>query len=180
MPNSQTLYRAFMLPGNDLGATTVEHQFPNGRGVPILLQLPSNNSLANKSFAVHTTGRVATSANLTFLINIYFGLDPVIAHNTLIWSAGPQQVNATSSNFDLRLSMFWDSTSQTITGAGQGQVANQIAGPATLFSTPHADPNRDSNTFLQSGPTYGFTITGTFSGAGVNHAFIDEFALESL
>ena len=180
IPNSQTLYRAFMLPGGDLGATTVEKQFPNGRATPLLLQLPSNNSLANKSFAIHQCGRVSTSANLTFIINLYFGLDPIISHNTLIWTAGPQQVNNKSSNFDLWLKLYWDSVSQTITGQGDGQVANNIVGPSTLINIPSADPNRDSNSFLQSGPTYGFTITGTFSGGGTNHAFIDELALESL
>jgi hypothetical protein len=73
----------------------------------------------------------------------------------------------------------WDSTSQVINGTGQGQIANNIVGPSTLQNTVTADPNRDSNTFLQSGATYGFTLTGQFGGSSVgNHAFMDDFSLE--
>jgi hypothetical protein len=179
MPSTQTLYRASMLPSNDIGNVSAETQWPDGRGKLLILPLASNNSLANKSFRIRTYGRCATTTNTTFAINFYFGLSPVLANNTLIFLSGAQVVNALSSNFLIWVDLTWDSTSQVINGTGQGQIANNIVGPSTLQNTVAADPNRDSNTFLQSGATYGFTLTGQFGGASAgNHAFMDDFSLE--
>ena len=181
MPSSQTLYRAPMLPGNDLSNVTAETQFPNGRGTPLLLALPSNNSLANHNFRVRIAGRVATATNRTFQTQVYFGLNPTIASNTLIFSTGFQVVNTVSTSFDVWIDLRWSAGSNSITGRGEGQLANHVVGPGTLINTPiSADPNRDSNPFLQSGATYGFTVTGQFNGSDSgNHAFIDSFDLES-
>lgn len=178
MPNSATLYRANMLPGNDLGNATAETQFKNGRGAQLSLALPSNNSLTNKSFRVRISGRVATTSNLTFTVSLYFGLSSTIASNTLLYTTNAVVVNNVSSNWEFWADCFW-STNGTITGRAEGQIANQIFGPGTLANTPNADPNRDSNTFLQSGATYAFTVTGQFSGSSTgNHAFIDDLSLE--
>jgi hypothetical protein len=180
MSSSQTLYRAPMLPGNDIGNATTETQYANGRGTPLQLPLPSNNSLANRSFRVRITGRVATTITVTLTINVYFGLSTTISKNTLIFSTGGQSVNTEKSIFEIWLDMAWSADAQTITGRGTGQLANNILGPSTLNNTPvSADPNRDSNTFLQSGATYGFTVTGTFSSSSAgNSSKIDDFALE--
>jgi len=179
MPSTQTLYRASMLPSNDIGNVSAETQWPDGRGKLLILPLASNNSLANQSFRIRTFGRCQTTTNTTFAVNFYFGLSPVLANNTLIFLSGSQVVNALSSNFLIWLDLTWDSTSQVINGTGQGQIANNIVGPSTLQNTFTADPNRDSNTFLQSGATYGFTLTGQFGGASAgNHAFMDDFSLE--
>ena len=181
MPSSQTLYRAPMLPGNDLGNASLETQFPNGRGAPLQLALPSNNSLANHNFRVRIAGRVVTATNRTFQVQVYFGLSPTVTSNTLIFSSGFQVVNTISTSFDVWIDLRWSNGSNSITGRGEGQVANHVVGPGTLINTPlSADPNRDSNPFLQSGPTYGFTVTGQFNGPDSgNHAFIDSFDLES-
>jgi hypothetical protein len=182
MANSLTLYRAPMLPGNDVGNATAETQMPNGRATPLQLALPSNNSLANKSFRVRVSGRASTTTNTTFRMKVYFGMATVIASNTLIFDSGSQSINNTKSNFEFWLDMQWDSDSKSITGRGTGSLANNILGPSTLNNVPiSADPNRDSNTFLQSGPTYGFTVTGIFGGSSAgNHAYIDEFSLEAV
>lgn len=182
MPSTQTLYRAAMLPGNDLGNRTVETQLPDGRNSPLILQLPSNGTLVNKSFRVRLYGRVATSINNLYTIQVYFGFDPVISKNTLIFSSGAQSVPAIKSNWELWIDLSWDNDSKTINGRGEGQLANNILGPMTLLNVPFAaDPNRDSNTFLQSGPSYAFTATGQFSipSAG-NHAFVDLMNLEEV
>jgi hypothetical protein len=180
MPASDTLHRADMLPSNDIGNPTAEAQFLDGRGKMLFLRLPSNGSLANKAFRVRLAGRVATSSNITFTARVYFGLSSVIASNTGIFLTGAQSVNNTSASWELWLDMAWSNDSKTLTGRGAGQIANQILGPATLDNIPiAADPFRDNNTFLQSGPTYGFTVTGLFSGSDANsHAYVDFFQLE--
>jgi hypothetical protein len=171
-----------MLPGNDVGNVTSETQMPNGRAAKLQLVLPSNNHLANKSFRVRVSGRASTTTNTTFEMKVYFGMSATIASNTLIFDSGAQGINNTKSNFEFWLDMQWDSDSQTITGRGTGSLANNILGPSTLSNVPiSADPNRDSNTFLQSGPTYGFTVTGQFGGSSAgNHAFVDDLSLEAV
>jgi hypothetical protein len=172
-----------MLPGNDLGNQTSETQLPNGRGASLVLPLPSNGSLANKRFRIVVSGRVATTITNTFTINVYSGFAPVIASNLLIFSTGPQSVNSISSNYSMTIDLFWSTGNRTINGGpGQGQMANSPIGPASLNNpVVNADPNRDSNPFLQSGATYGFTLTGQFgSGSAGNHAFVDIFELEEL
>lgn len=181
MPSSLSLYRAAMLPSNNLGNATSETQFKDGRGNLLQLPLPSNNSLANKSFRVRVSGRVATTISTSFQLSVYFGLSSTIASNTLMFPSGFQTVNNATSNFELWLDCQWTADGKLITGWGAGQLANQILGPATLSNTPiSADANRDSNTFLQSGGTYGFTCTGQFGNTSAgNSAIIDNFDLES-
>lgn len=178
MANALTLYRASMLPGNDLGNATTETQFPNGRAAQLNLTLPSNNSLNNKSFRVRISGRVATTSNVTFTVTLYFGFSATLASNTLLFTTNAITVNTVSSNWELWADCFW-SANGTITGRAEGQIANQVFGPGAFTNIASADPNRDSSTFLQSGVTYGFTVTGKFSGSSSgNHAFIDDLSLE--
>lgn len=180
MPSTTTLYRAFLLPGNDLGNAATETQFPNGRGTRLILQLPSNNSLANKRFRLVIAGRVQTPVLGSFTINVYFGFSNTISANTQMFSSGPQSLFNTTSNFSFWIDLYWDSVSQKINGIGEGQMDNNPIGRSTLTNQiTGVDPNRDSSTFLNSGPTYGFTLTGQFgnSNAG-NHAFVDDFSLE--
>jgi hypothetical protein len=182
MPSSATLYRAAMLPSADLGNATAETQFSNGRATLLQLPLPSNNSLANRSFRVRISGRVVTTTNTTFNLKVYFGLSSTIASNTLILDCAAQTVNNVTSSFEVWLDCFWSADANAITGTGQGQMANNIVGQAVLTNTPlAANPNRDSNTFLASGATYGFTVTGVFGGSSAgNHAIIDAFDLEGV
>jgi hypothetical protein len=182
MPSTQTLYRAAMLPGNDLGNRTAETQLPDGRNVPLVLPLPSNGTLVNKSFRLRMYGRVAASINNSYTIQVYFGFDPIITNNLLIFSTGAQIVPAVKSNYELWLDLTWDNDSKAINGRVTGQLANNLIGPASLLNVPTAvDPNRDSNTFLQSGPTYAFTATGKFAiGHLNNHAFVDLMNLEEV
>lgn len=182
MPSAATLYRAPLLPGNDFGNVIVETQLSNGRGNPLILALPSNGSLANRPFRVRIGGRIATTTNTTFDARAYFGFSPTIANNTLIFDSAAQTVNNVTSSWEVWLDCFWSADGNSITGWGAGQLANNIMGPATLINTPlSANPNRDSNTFLQSGATYGFTVTGIFGGSSAgNHAFVDIFDLEGV
>ncbi len=182
MPSTATLYRAAMLPGNDLGNAIAETQMPNGRAATLVLPLPSNGSLANKSFRVRAYGRVSTLITTALTLQVYYGISSIIASNTKIWTSGAQTVDTIKSNWELWIDISWDSDSKTLNGRGEGQIANNILGPQTLLNVPiAADPNRDSNTFLQSGPTYGFTITGLFGNSSTgNHAYCDLFALEEV
>ncbi len=180
MPSAMTLGRAVMLPFTDLGNATSEKQFLDGRGNLGQLALPSNNSLANKSFRVRISGRVQTTTNTTFEMRIYFGISSTIASNTLIFDAGALTINNVKSNFEVWIDCQWDADSKSINGRGTGQIAENIVGPSTLNNTPlNADPNRDSSTFLASGTTYGFTLTGVFGGSSAgNHCIVDAFDLE--
>ena len=182
MPSSLTLYRAPLLPGNDLGNQTSETQMPNGRGASLVLPLPSNGSLANKRFRLIVSGRVSTTINTTLTLNFYSGFSATISKNLQIFSTGAQTVNNTSTNFSVWLDLYWGGSSQLITGVGEGQFDGNPVGSAGLTSSiTGVDPNRDSSTFLASGPTYGFTLTGQFGNSSTaNHAFIDIFELEEL
>lgn len=182
MPNSATLYRANMLPGNDLGNVTVETQFPNGRAAQLNLPLPSNGMLANKRFRLVVSGRVQTTITNTFNLNVYFGFSTTISANTLIFSTGANSVNNINTGFNLWIDLYWNATALTISGRGEGQINNNPIGPSGLSNTiSSVDPNRDSSTFLASGATYGFTITGTFGSTSANnHAFADIFEMEEL
>jgi hypothetical protein len=171
-----------MLPGNDLGNQTSETQMPNGRGASLVLPLPSNGSLSNKRFRLVLAGRVSTAINTTLTLNVYFGISTKITSNTQIFTTNAQTVNAKSTNFSITIDMYWSNTGKLINGGpGQGQVDNNPVGPSSLLNTPSADPFRDDSTFLASGPTYGFTVTGQFgnSDAG-NHAFAEILELEEL
>jgi hypothetical protein len=182
MPSSATFYRAPLLPGNDLGNVTSETQMPNGRGTPLILPLPSNNSLANKRFRIVIAGRVQTTINTTFTLNAYFGFSTTLASNTAIFSTGANTVNNTNTGFSLAIDLYWNAGSLTITGSGQGQINNNTIGMSGITnSITSVDPNRDSSTFLASGATYGFTITGLFGNSSTgNHAFADIFEMEEL
>lgn len=182
MPSASTLYRSPFLPGNDFGNITAETQLSNGRSTPLILALPSNGSLANRPFRVRVGGRVSTTTNTTFDVKVYFGFSSTIASNTLIFDSGANTVNNVTSSWELWLDCFWSGDGNSITGWGAGQLANTVIGPATLNNTPlSANPNRDSNTSLSSGATYGFTVTGVFGGSSAgNHAFVDTFDLEGV
>ena len=181
MSSGDTLYKAPFLASTDLGNATAETQFLNARGAQMVLVLPSNNSLASRPFRIRSDGRVSTTTNATFQFTVYFGFSKTLSANTLMFTTNGLTVNALTSNWMLALDLYWDSTSDLITGTAFGQIANQIVGPAALANTPSANPNRDSSTTLASGPTYGFTATGLFSSSSTgNHAFVDKFALELL
>lgn len=182
MSNVSTYYRADLLPSNDLGNVTSETQFANGRGSLLQLRLPSNNKLANRAFRVRFSGRVSTTSNVNFTLALYFGISSTIGSNTQVFSSGAQTVNIATSSFEVWVDMSWTADGKLITGWAAGQVANNICGPSTLSSTPiSADPNRDSSTTLASGTTYGFTLTGLFSGSSAgNHAFVDGFEIEGV
>lgn len=182
MPSSATLYRAPLLPGNDLGNQTSETQMPNGRGTPLILPLPSNGSLANKRFRLIVSGRIATTTNTTFNLNVYFGFSATLASNTLIFSSGANTVNNTNTGFSLWVDLYWNAANLSITGRGEGQMNNNPIGPSGISnSITSVDPARDSSTFLASGATYGFTTTGTFGASSTgNHAFVDIFEMEEL
>lgn len=183
MPSALSLYRATMLPSSDIGNATAETLFKDGRGfLPLQLPLPSNGSLANKSFRVRVSGRVSTTSNVTFELRMYFGISAIIASNTLIFDVGAQTVNTTASSFECWLDCQWSADANAITGRGTGQMANNVSGPGSLNNTPlAANPNRDSSTTLASGAFYGFTVTGIFSGSSSgNHAIVDSFDLEGV
>jgi hypothetical protein len=181
MPSSRTLYTAALIPSTDLGNATAETQFLNSNGKLLTLPLPSNNSLAQKRFIVKAAGRVKTTSNLTFTLNLYFGISATIASNTLIFTSAAQTVNSLSTNWMMNVELFWDVTSQRINGWGFGQVANSVLGPSGLVNpVTSADPNRDTSTTLNSGAAYGFTLTGLFSGSSAgNSSIVDIFDLES-
>src|SRR5262252_6913130 len=107
MTMTSTLYRANMLPGNDNGNITVETQLLNGRASPLQLTLPSNGSLANKSFRVRVFGRIQSTISTTFNHNVYFGKQTTIAANILIFSTGFQVING-KSNFEFWIDLTWD------------------------------------------------------------------------
>lgn len=156
---------------------------PNGRGALLILPLPSNNSLADKRFRVVVSGRVQTTITNTFTLNVYFGFSSTISKNTLIFSSGANSVNNINSNYSMTVDLYWSAAGLTINGGpGQGQMNNNPIGPAALSNPITAvDPNRDSSTFLQSGATYGFTLTGQFgSTSSSNHAYADIFELEEM
>lgn len=181
MPNSATYYQASFVPGTDLGNVTAETQLVNARGSIVTLPLPSNGSLANKRFRLVSTGRLQTTINTTFTLNFYFGLSTTIASNTLILSSGAQTVNNVNANYSMWLDMYWESINKIIGGTGQGQMNNSPIGPTTMANTITADPFRDNSTFLATGPTYGFTITGKFGNSSSgNHAYVHSFDLEEL
>jgi hypothetical protein len=182
MPSSLTIYRAPFLPGNDAGNITAETQLPNGRGASLILALPSNGSLSNKSFRVRLAGRVQTNSNLNVTIAVYFGFSATIASNTQVFTTSAVTVNNLTTGWEIWLDCFWSGDGNLITGAGRGQVANSVIGPSALVNTPlSANPNRDSSTTLASGTTYGLTVTGLFSGSSTgNHLFVDDFSLEGV
>jgi hypothetical protein len=182
MPSSATLYRAPLLPGNDLGNQTVETQMPNGRGAPLILPLPSNGSLSNKRFRLVLAGRVQTSIVNTFTLNIYFGFSPTITLNTLLFSTGAQSVNNANTNYSLTVDLYWGNASKLLTGTAQGQFSDNPIGISGIAnSIPNVDPFRDNSTFLASGPTYAFTVTGLFGSSSTgNHATVDIYEMEEL
>lgn len=169
-----------MLPSSDLGNVTSETQFKDGRSNLLQLTLPGNSSLANRSFRVRVNGRVATTTTVNLTLSVYFGTSSTIGSNTLVFSSGQTAVNNITSTFGILLEMQWSADGNSIAGSGQGQIGNNALGFNALNNTPlNVNPNRDSNTNLQSGVFYGFTVTGQFSGSSAgNHATIDNFELE--
>lgn len=180
MPTAVTIYRANFLPSADLGNTTAEKQFINGRAVsPARLdcRLPSNGGMANKPFGIHIAGRVSTTTNRTFTVNLYFGRDTTITNNTLMLTSSANTVNNVSTSWDMWARCFWSRDGKSITGNGGGQIGNSVLGPFALSNVISADPDRDSLTYFVA--PYGFTVTGQFDGSDTgNHAYVDIFDLE--
>lgn len=180
MPGIGMVYRSAFVPGADIGNASAETQFSNLNGAQASLVLPADGQFTNSRLKVRIGGRVSTTSNLTFTVKLYFGTSATIASNTLIFSSGAQTINAIKTNWHIDLDLFWDSDSSTFCGIGQGQAGNGVIGPAALSNVPSANPN-NRNTLSNAAVSYGFTVTGQFSGSSAgNHAFLDLFNIELL
>jgi hypothetical protein len=177
MSGTQTTYRASLIPSLDLGNASAETAFKNSLGQIATLLLQTDNQFTNKRFVLNLAGRVATSSNLTFQINVYLGTTGTTA-DTLIYSTSGLTVNAKKSNWHLDLNCFWDSDAQLINGSGFGQVDNQQVGAGGLTNVPKIDPNLHNTSNSFQGTFYKFTVTGLFSGSSTgSHAFLDVLEL---
>lgn len=180
MPGIGMVYRASFVPGVDLGNVTAETQFRNLNSAQANLVLPADGQFTNSWLKLRIAGRVATTSNLTFQVNLYFGTSATIASNTLLLSSGAQTVNTKKTNWHIDVDFFWDGDSNTFCGIGIGQMANGPIGPTALANVPSANPNI-RNTLSNAATAYGFTVTGQFSGSSAgNHAFLDIFNVELL
>lgn len=175
MSSTETTYRATYIPSLDLGNASSETNFLNSLGQTASLILQTDNQFSNRRFVLNLAGRVATTSNLNFTVNVYLGTKGSTS-DTLIFTSGANAVNAKKSNWHLDINMFWDSDAQLINGSGYGQTDNQTVGPSNLQNAPKVDPNLHNSSNSFQGTFYKFTVTGTFSGSSAgNHAFLDVF-----
>lgn len=180
MPGLGSYYRASFIPSLDLGNAIAEKQFVNSQSAQANLVLPADGQFTNSRLKLRLAGRVATTSNLTFQVNLYFGTSATIASNTLLFSSGLQTVNNLKTNWFMDVDFYWDGDSSTFCGIGSGQMSNGIIGPASLANVPSANPNI-RNTISNAATAYGFTATGQFSGSSTgNHSFLDVFNIELL
>lgn len=170
-----TVFRAPFVPSLDLGNASSATLFKGSNGATAALNLQTDNQFTNRRFILNLAGRVATSSNLTFTINIYLGTTGTTA-DKLIFASGANTVNTKKTNWHIDLSMFWDSDAQIINGIGSGQIDNNPIGAAGLAGVLALDPNLHNTSNSFQGVFNKFTVTGTFSGSSAgNHAFIDIF-----
>lgn len=168
-----TVFRAPLIPSLNLGNASTETTFLNSRGTAAVLPLQTDNQFTNRRFVLNAAGRVATTTNLTFQINIYLGTTGTTA-DTLIFTTNGLTVNAKKSNWHLDLNMFWDSDAQIINGSGFGQIDNQQIGAGGLTNVLKLDPNLHGSSNSFQGVFYKFSVTGLFSGSSTgNGAFLD-------
>lgn len=180
MPGIGMVYTASFIPSQDIGNVTAETQFKNSQGAQANLVLPADGQFINSRLKIRLGGRVATTSNLTFTVNLYFGTSATIASNTLLLSSGAQTVNTKKTNWHIDVDLFWDGDSNTFCGIGSGQMSNGPIGPSALSNVPSANPNV-RNTISNAATAYGFTVTGQFSGSSSgNHSFLDIFNVELL
>lgn len=173
MSGTGTVFRCPLIPSLDLGNASAETFFLNSRGLTAGLPLQVDGQFTNKRFVINAAGRVATTSNLTFQVNIYLGTKGTTA-DTLIYTTSGLTVNAKKSNWHLDLNCFWDSDAQLINGSGFGQVDNQQVGSGGLTNVITLDSNLHNSSNSFQGTFYKFTVTGLFSGSSAgNHAFLD-------
>ena len=173
MSSTETTYRAPYIPSLDLGNASSETAFQNSQGKTAALVLQTDNQFTNKRFVLNLAGRVATSSNLAFTLNVYLGTAGTTA-DTMIFTSSAMTVNAKKTNWHLDINMFWDGDAQVINGSGFGQVDNQQIGASGLINTPTIDPNLHNTSNSFQGTFYKFTVTGAFSGSSSgNHAYLD-------
>jgi hypothetical protein len=185
--NVTTVYRPLFGPSQDLGNVTSATQFKNSQGGPFVLVMPNDGQFSNHRLRLHLGGRVQTTTNLNFTLNVYFGSSTTfgaaaaIASNTLLYTTNAATVNTVKSNYHLDIDMFWDNDGKIICGIAQGQIANAIVGPGALANIPVADPNLHNTSNSFQGTFYGITVAGLFSGSSAgNHAYLDVFNLENI
>jgi hypothetical protein len=156
-----------------LGNASAETTFKNSLGGVAALPLQTDNQFTNKRFVINAAGRVATTSNLTFQVNIYLGTTGTTA-DKLIYTTSGLTVNNKKSNWHLDLNCFWDSDAQIINGSGFGQIDNQQVGSGGLTNVITLDPNLHGSSNSFQNTFYKFTVTGLFSGSSTgNHAFLD-------
>jgi hypothetical protein len=171
---TETTYRSdYIPPSLNLGNAATEMFFLNSLGKTAFVRLYTDGQFRNKRFVVNAAGRVVTSSNLTFTINLYLGTTGTPA-DTLIFSSGALTCNAKKSNWFVDLNCFWDGDSQLINGSGFGQLDNQQIGAGGLTNVPKLDPSLHNSSNSFQGVTYMITVSGTFSGSSAgNGAFLD-------
>jgi hypothetical protein len=168
-----TVFRCPLIPSLNLGNASSETTFLNSRGTVAALPLQTDGQFTNKRFAINVAGRVATTSNLTFQVNVYLGTTGTTA-DTLIFTSSGLTVNAKKSNWHLDLNCFWDSDAQLINGSGFGQIDNQQVGSGGLTNVIKLDPNLHGSSNSFQNMFYKFTVTGLFSGSSAgNSAFLD-------
>jgi hypothetical protein len=178
MSGTGTVVRGDYIPSNDLGNASVETLFTDINKLPNSIRVPTDNQLTNKRFTLHIGGRVATTSNLTFTVNLRFGTTRSLS-DTLVFTSQAMTVNAKKTNWHMDIYMFWDGDSQLINANGIGQVDNSVIGPTGLANAPTVDPNLHNTSNSFQATFYRFTASGQFSGSSAgNHAFIDVFELE--
>lgn len=173
MSSTGTVYRADYIPSNDLGNAFAESFFIDSLSNVAHVRLQTDGQFTNRRFTLYAAGRVVTTANLNFTLNVYLGTTKTTA-DTLIFSSGAQIVNNRKTNWHIDANMFWDGDSKRINGNGEGQVDNAPIGAAGLANIAIIDPNLHNVSNSFQALIYKFSVTGTFSGSSAgSHAFLD-------
>jgi hypothetical protein len=171
----------------DLGNATAEAYFLNNLSQAVVLPLQNDGQWKNSRLRIILGGRVQTTVNTAFSVQVYFGssttfgLIPVIASATKIFTTNYVTVNNKKTNWQIDINIFWDGDAKTFDGNTFGQMGNTILGQNTLSGVPSADPNLHNASNSFQGLFYGLGFTGIFNSSSTgNHAFLDVCSLELL
>lgn len=133
--------------------------------------LPSWQTSAK--FAFRANGRATTVGSHNVTPKVDFGVSTTAASNTAIAAATARAVATTTAKWDIHGELFWDSTSQALTGwfmATNGST-NALDSPAVTTTKTGVDLTTSGN---------GLSVEITIATGGGDIGYLDQLTLEAI
>ena len=177
MGQANTIYKAPRAAAllNPTSATTFKQYSDSTKAAcvyfPVQVQATAPPFMA---FKFRAMGRCVNSASHNLTPKVSYGVSATAGSNTIIAAGAAVAVTTTMTTWCIWGELFWDSTSQVITGHFQ----NILGETMTLASPAVLTAEATGVDFSQSG--LGLSVEATIATGGGDNAYLDELSLEVL